>query len=82
VWRGHEVPPILLSGHHAAIARWRRDQALRRTVERRPDLAARLDPATLDRRDREVLEEAWRAVRGEPAAEEEPAVEGERPGVA
>jgi len=83
VWRGHEVPPILLSGHHAAIARWRRDQALRRTVERRPDLAARLDPHTLDRRDREVLEEAWRAVRGERAGEEEePPAGEERPDVA
>ncbi len=57
VWRGHEVPQILLSGHHAAIARWRRDQALRRTAERRPDLLARLDPGKLDRRDREVLDE-------------------------
>jgi tRNA (guanine-N1)-methyltransferase len=63
VWRGREVPPILLSGHHAAIARWRRDQALRRTVERRPDLAERLDPDALDKHDRRVLEEAWAAVR-------------------
>ncbi len=37
-WRGHEVPPVLLSGDHAAIAAWRRDQARRRTAERRPDL--------------------------------------------
>ena len=37
-WRGREVPPVLLSGDHAAIAAWRRDQALRRTAERRPDL--------------------------------------------
>jgi tRNA (guanine37-N1)-methyltransferase len=42
VWRGREVPPVLLSGDHAAIARWRRDAALRRTVVNRPDLAARL----------------------------------------
>ena len=42
VWRGREVPPVLLSGDHAAIARWRRDQALRRTAACRPDLAARL----------------------------------------
>ena len=32
VWRGREVPPVLLSGDHAAIARWRRDAALRRTA--------------------------------------------------
>jgi tRNA (guanine37-N1)-methyltransferase len=42
VWRGREVPPVLLSGDHAAIARWRRDEALRRTAAFRPDLAARL----------------------------------------
>jgi len=35
---GWKVPEILLSGHHGAIARWRREQALRRTFERRPDL--------------------------------------------
>lgn len=38
VWNGLEVPDVLKSGHHAAVARWRRQQALRRTLERRPDL--------------------------------------------
>jgi tRNA (guanine37-N1)-methyltransferase len=38
-WRGHDVPPVLLSGDHGAIAAWRHDQAVRRTAERRPDLA-------------------------------------------
>lgn len=38
VWRGREVPPVLLSGHHAAIAAWRREQQITRTRERRPDL--------------------------------------------
>jgi tRNA (guanine37-N1)-methyltransferase len=56
VWRGREVPPVLLSGDHAAIARWRRDAALRRTVANRPDLAARL--TQLDARDRQILDEA------------------------
>ncbi len=37
-WRGHDVPPVLLSGDHAAIARWRHEQAVRRTAARRPDL--------------------------------------------
>ena len=37
-WRGLEVPPVLLSGDHAAIARWRHEQAVRRTAEHRPDL--------------------------------------------
>jgi tRNA (guanine37-N1)-methyltransferase len=58
VWREHEVPPILLSGNHGSIARWRRDEALRRTVANRPELAARLDPRALDKRDHEVLKEA------------------------
>ncbi len=38
-WRGHDVPGVLLSGDHGAIARWRHEQAVRRTAERRPDLA-------------------------------------------
>ena len=38
-WRGHDVPPVLLSGDHGAIRAWRHEQAVRRTVERRPDLA-------------------------------------------
>ncbi|HEX6875101.1 MAG TPA: tRNA (guanosine(37)-N1)-methyltransferase TrmD [Nocardioidaceae bacterium] len=54
-WRGLDVPEVLFSGHHANIARWRRDQALRRTAERRPDLVARLAEESLDERDREVL---------------------------
>ena len=37
-WRGLTVPDVLLSGHHGAIAAWRREQALERTRERRPDL--------------------------------------------
>jgi tRNA (guanine37-N1)-methyltransferase len=38
-WRGHAVPEVLLSGDHARIAQWRRAQSVRRTAERRPDLA-------------------------------------------
>ena len=48
-WQGHDVPEVLFSGHHARIERWRRDQALRRTSARRPDLVAALDPGSLDR---------------------------------
>jgi tRNA (guanine37-N1)-methyltransferase len=44
VWRGREVPQVLLSGDHAGIAAWRREQAERRTAARRPDL---LPPAAL-----------------------------------
>jgi tRNA (guanine37-N1)-methyltransferase len=54
VFRGVEVPAVLLSGNHAAIARWRRKQALLRTRAMRPDLFARL---TLDREDRALLDE-------------------------
>jgi tRNA (guanine37-N1)-methyltransferase len=54
-WRGLEVPEVLFSGHHAQIARWRRDQALRRTAERRPDLVEKLPEQALSDRDREVL---------------------------
>jgi tRNA (guanine37-N1)-methyltransferase len=39
-WRGLDVPEVLLSGDHAAIARWREAESLRRTAERRPDLPA------------------------------------------
>jgi tRNA (guanine37-N1)-methyltransferase len=55
------VPAVLLSGDHAAIARWRRQQSLGRTWLRRPDLLAR---ARLDKADRALLAEfiaGWRA---------------------
>lgn len=45
VWRGRAVPGVLLSGDHGAVARWRADQALARTRERRPDLRADPGPA-------------------------------------
>jgi tRNA (guanine37-N1)-methyltransferase len=38
VWRGHAVPDVLLSGDHGRIARWRRERAVERTQDRRPDL--------------------------------------------
>lgn len=52
VFRGFRVPDVLLSGHHAEIVRWRRQQALRRTWERRPDL---LGGARLNAKDRAYL---------------------------
>ena len=54
-WRGHEVPEVLRSGNHAAIARWRRDRALERTTARRPDLLAALPEDALDQADRAFL---------------------------
>jgi len=53
-WRGLEVPAVLRSGDHARIARWRRDQSLLRTAQRRPDLLERA-AAELDDRDVAVL---------------------------
>lgn len=52
-YEGVAVPPVLLSGDHAAIARWRRRERLRRTLERRPDL---LEEAWLDDADRAWLQ--------------------------
>jgi tRNA (guanine37-N1)-methyltransferase len=58
VHAGGEVPPVLLSGDHGAIARWRRDEALRRTRDRRPDLLANLVASDrLSDRDRAALED-------------------------
>jgi tRNA (guanine37-N1)-methyltransferase len=53
-WQGKKVPDVLLSGNHAAIARWRRKQALGRTWERRPEL---IDEKSLAKDDRQLLEE-------------------------
>jgi tRNA (guanine37-N1)-methyltransferase len=48
-YRGMVVPPVLLSGDHGAIAKWRRKEAIRRTRERRPDLLARVLLSEVDR---------------------------------
>ena len=58
VFRGHGVPEVLLSGHHAEIARWRREQSIRRTAQRRPDLLsqARLSGAERDLAGRVIAE--------------------------
>jgi len=49
VWEGREVPQILLSGHHGQVAQWRRQQQLRRTLERRPDLLEQAELTSADR---------------------------------
>jgi tRNA (guanine37-N1)-methyltransferase len=54
-WRGHDVPPVLLSGDHAAITRWRRAESVRRTAARRPDLLRALPPDSLSDAERAVL---------------------------
>ena len=53
-FRSHAVPPVLLSGHHRDIARWRKREAVRRTLARRPELLSR---ATLDEDERAALRE-------------------------
>ena len=53
VWRGHEVPPVLLTGHHANIKKWRHEQSLLRTAQKRPEL---LETAPLTRGDLDFLE--------------------------
>jgi tRNA (guanine37-N1)-methyltransferase len=52
VFEGHEVPQVLLGGDHAGIARWRRQEALHRTLAQRPDLLAK---TALSKEDREIL---------------------------
>lgn len=66
-WRGIPIPEVLRSGNHAAVARWRRDQALRRTWERRPDLLTALPDGALDTRDRAVLAGLGSVHRGDDA---------------
>lgn len=51
-YRGYKVPEVLLSGNHAEIEKWRREMALKRTLERRPDL---LESAPLTQEDRRIL---------------------------
>lgn len=52
VWRGREVPEVLLSGNHAEIAKWRRRESLLITKERRPELFSKVE---LDKADRKLL---------------------------
>src|SRR6185436_2467469 len=54
-FEGRRVPDVLLSGHHAEVRRWRMKQALRRTVDRRPDL---IDEGALTREQLDLLGEA------------------------
>ncbi len=55
VWRDRHVPPVLLSGHHVNIARWRRKQSILRTKLRRPDMFGKL--TFTDKQDRKILAE-------------------------
>lgn len=52
-WNGKNVPDVLISGHHANIEKWKREQSLRRTLEKRPEL---LETAELTKEDRKILD--------------------------
>ena len=84
LWRGHGIPEVLLSGHHGQIARWRRDERLRRTALRRPDMIELLAPGDLDDHDREVLAQfhpdplLWQTDSSRPAPIRAPATGGEQ----
>ena len=56
-WHGKTVPDVLISGHHENIEKWRREQSLERTLERRPDM---LENADLSDKDRQYLEKLKR----------------------
>jgi tRNA (guanine-1)-methyltransferase len=56
-WRGFQVPPVLLSGNHGAVARWRRERQIERTMARRPDLFAAYPTQQWDKKDRRFLAE-------------------------
>jgi tRNA (guanine37-N1)-methyltransferase len=57
-WRELDVPPVLLSGHHGEVIRWRRARALSRTALRRPDLIAALADTDLTKTDRAAIAQA------------------------
>ncbi len=59
VWEGREIPEVLLTGHHANIQKWRRQQSLERTLRRRPDMLARA----------QLTPEEWRYIEQLRAAE-------------
>lgn len=49
-WHGKKVPPVLMSGHHANIEKWRREQSILRTMERRPDLFEKCELTKADKK--------------------------------
>ena len=58
-WHGRKVPEVLLSGHHANVAAWRKKESYKRTMARRPDLFARFDETKLTTKaERKILQQA------------------------
>lgn len=68
-FKGWSVPEVLLSGNHAQIARWRREQIVRRTSERRPDLINRTE---LDREEKEMVKQLTALNKAKSSLNEEP----------
>jgi tRNA (guanine37-N1)-methyltransferase len=52
VWRGREVPPVLLSGHHENVDKWRREQSVVNTAKKRPDM---IEKAQLTDKEKELV---------------------------
>lgn len=63
-WHGRRVPEVLLSGHHAKVAAWRRKESYKRTMLRRPDMFAQFDESKLTTKaERKILQEAKEELR-------------------
>ena len=64
-WHGQKVPPVLLSGHHANIEAWRREQSILRTAKRRPDLLKKADLTNKEWRQIRQWKKEWKAAETE-----------------
>ena len=68
-WHGQKVPPVLLSGHHANIEAWRREQSVLRTAKRRPDLLKKADLTNKEWSQVRQWKKEWKAAETEASAE-------------
>ena len=64
-WHGQKVPPVLLSGHHANIEAWRREQSVMRTAKRRPDLLKKADLTNKEWSQVSQWKKEWKAAENE-----------------
>ena len=68
-WHGQKVPPVLLSGHHANIEAWRREQSVLRTAKRRPDLLKKADLTNKEWSQVRQWKKEWKAAENEASKE-------------
>lgn len=68
-WHGQKVPPVLLSGHHANIEAWRREQSVMRTAKRRPDLLKKADLTNKEWSQVRQWKKEWKAAENEVSKE-------------